>query len=68
MLLSAFVLTCVLVSSLPGLPGVLLPPLDGLLSATVLISLLWVMGFPSLALEGLSHTQQFLSTMAKHFA
>lgn len=44
MLLSAFVHTSVHVSSLPGLPGVLLPTLDGLLIVTVLISLLWVTG------------------------
>lgn len=55
MLFSAFVLTRVHVSGLPGLPGVLHPALGGLLSATVLITM-WVMGFSSLAGEGISRT------------
>lgn len=56
MLLSAFVHTSVHVSSLSGLPGVLLPAVCGLLIVTVLISLLWAMGLPCLAVEGISYT------------
>lgn len=54
MLLSAFVLTSVRVSSLPGLPGMLLPALDGLLSACPHFPTVWIVGFPSLAGEGIS--------------